>query len=81
MSFYVYEWDIHIVCSGTGGVRVTEVPHQDQCLPFRKSAAKVLAIADIAGRLEMISPSSRFRVSEVLEKFSDPMKILARPVP
>jgi hypothetical protein len=29
----------------------------------------------------MISPSSRLSLSEVPEKFSDPMKILARGVP
>jgi hypothetical protein len=53
----------------------------DWCLPFPKSAANVLAIAVMTGRLEMISPSSRFWLSEVLEKFSDPMKIFARAVP
>jgi hypothetical protein len=25
MSFQLHEWDIHIVCSGTGGARVTKV--------------------------------------------------------
>jgi len=33
---------------------------------------KVLAIEDITGPFAVISPSSRFRLSEVLEKFSDP---------
>ena len=40
-------------------------------MPLRKSAAKVLVMADMTGWLEMISPSSRFWLSEVLEKFSD----------
>jgi len=50
-------------------------------VPFLKSAAKVLATADMTGWLEMISPSSRFWLSEVPEKFSEPMKIFARAVP
>jgi hypothetical protein len=50
-------------------------------LPFRKSEVKVLAMADMTGWPEMISPSSRFWLREVLEKFSDPTKTFAWPVP
>jgi hypothetical protein len=48
---------------------------------LRKSEAKVLAIADMTAWLEMISPSSRFSLRGVLEKFSDPMKTFAWDVP
>ena len=51
-------------------------------LPFRKSAAKVLATADITAQVcEMISPSSRLSFREVPEKFSDPINIFAWAVP
>jgi hypothetical protein len=53
----------------------------DQCWPFRKSEAKVPAIADMTAWLEMISPSSRLSLREVLEKFSDPMNTVAWAVP
>jgi hypothetical protein len=48
---------------------------------LRKSAAKVLAIAAITAWLAVISPSSRFWLRDVLEKFSEPMKTRAWPVP
>ena len=41
----------------------------------------MLALADITAWLEVISPSSRFWLREVLEKFSEPMKIFAPAVP
>jgi hypothetical protein len=50
-------------------------------VPLRKSVAKVLAIEDMTAWLAVISPSSRFWLSEVLEKFSDPMNTLACRVP
>ena len=53
----------------------------DQCFPLRKSIAKVLAIEDMTAWLAVISPSSRFWLSEVLEKFSDPMNTFACRVP
>ena len=39
------------------------------------------AIADMTEWVEMISPSSRFWLREVLEKFSEPMKIFPCLVP
>jgi hypothetical protein len=53
----------------------------DQCFPLRKSVAKVWAIDDRTARLAVISPSSRFWLREVLEKFSDPMNTFACRVP
>jgi hypothetical protein len=50
-------------------------------VPLRKSAAKVRATAARTAGSEMIRPSSRLSFSEVPEKFSEPMKILACPVP
>ena len=42
---------------------------------------KSLAMADMTEPLEVIRPSSRFRLREVLEKFSDPMNTLAPLAP
>ena len=42
---------------------------------------KSLAMADMTEPFEVISPSSRFRLREVLEKFSDPMNTLAPLAP
>jgi hypothetical protein len=53
----------------------------DQCVPFRKSEANVLAMADMTAWFEMISPSSRLSLREVLEKFSEPMNTFAWEVP
>ena len=55
-------------------------PH-GQCWPLRKSPANVAAMTDMTARLEMISPSSRLSLSEVLEKFSDPMNTFPWAVP
>ena len=53
----------------------------DQCFPLRKSIVKVLATEDMTAWLAVISPSSRFWLSEVLERFSDPMNTFACRVP
>jgi hypothetical protein len=74
--------DVKVRAFQCGGVRLkSSHSGYDQCWPFRKSEAKVPAIADMTAWLEMISPSSRLSLREVLEKFSDPMNTLAWAVP
>lgn len=51
------------------------------CLPFLKSAVNVVVMADITVWFEMMRPSSRLSFREVLEKFSEPMNILAPGLP
>ena len=54
MSLELHEWDIHIVCSGTGGVGVTRVGFRGRVLPHRDN--KLIGTAYAA--IDAWTPSS-----------------------
>ena len=53
----------------------------DHGVPPMKSLVKVVSIDAMIAALEIISPNSRFSVSDALEKFSEPMNTWASGLP
>ncbi len=66
---------------GPAGCLTGVRPGQRQRLPRAKSAANVRAIEARIECAAVMRPSSRLRVSEVAEKFSEPMNARALAVP
>jgi hypothetical protein len=66
-----------VPASGGGGVPASGT----YVFPPAKSLVSVVLIPAMTPAFEVMSPSSRFSVSDAFEKFSDPMKTLAALVP